>query len=64
MSDKQSLINELEKLLNRVPPSIANASWNRSVAYKDWVVRVRKIVNKGRVNEATLRSLIETYKGF
>lgn len=64
MSDKKDLMDQLSRLLNKVPPSIAAASWNRSVAYKDWVVRVRKIINKGKANEATLHSLIETYNNF
>lgn len=64
MSDKKMLMDQLDKSLNKVPASIASASWNRSVAYKDWVVRVRKIINKGKANEATLHSLLETYKNF
>jgi FixJ family two-component response regulator len=64
MSDKKALMEQLERSLNRVPQNVVNGSWNKSIAYKDWVVRVRKIINKGKANEATLRGLIETYNGF
>jgi len=61
---KQALTKELEKLLTQVPSSVINGSWNLSVRYKNWVVKVTKIIKGGRASELDLISLIRTYKSF
>ena len=61
---KAELLTRLESALSKVPHGVINSTWNKSVAYKDWVVGVRKVIKKGRASEAQLQGLINSYHNF
>lgn len=64
MSDKNAAIEALFKALETVPPSVVNGSWNKAVAYKQWVSKTKKFATSGRASEAQLRVLLQNYRDF
>ena len=64
MSSRQDALLALDKALDKVPHGVINGSWQKAVAYKAWVVQVRKTIKVDRASEAQLRVLLQNYQDF
>jgi hypothetical protein len=60
MTLKEQLIQAMKK----IPHGVINGHYQKAVDYKRWHANTSKVINSGRDNEQTLRSLLNQYENF
>ena len=64
MDRRQQLRAELDPLMRKVPATYSNWSHNKSVKFKEFIARAKKLIAKSSTTESQLQSLVSEYKGF
>lgn len=64
MDRKQQLRAELDPLMRKVPASYTGWSHNKSVKFKEFVAKAKKLIAKSSTTESQLESLVAEYRSF